>query len=86
MNMLAAFDATIELAEKRGMSPAGNEEDDGLGLDHLRDMRTRIHSSFSQAKLGRWLGWAQCAVVASGVATLDEMKALNTSFSERRKA
>lgn len=52
------------------------------GLDHLVSMRERITDDFSEAKLGRWLGWAQCAVVFSGVATLDEMKHLNFSFSD----
>ncbi|WP_239591355.1 hypothetical protein [Mycolicibacterium tusciae] len=29
-------------------------------------------------KLGRWLGWAQCAVVAANVGlSLDDMKAIN---------
>lgn len=56
-----------------------------LGLEHLREMWERVRADdnpqggkgFSEAKLGRWLGWAQCAVVASGVATLDDMKAIN---------
>lgn len=78
MNMRAAFDDLIALAEDRGM-PAGP---DALGLNHLRDMRSRIEPGFSEAKLGRWLGWAQCAVVASGVATLDDMKRMNMAHAD----
>lgn len=75
MDMLSAFDATIQRAEERGMRRAYDEP--GFGLDHLRDMRSRITSDFSDAKLGRWLGWAQASVVAVGCGTLEEMKAIN---------
>lgn len=36
---------------------------------------------FSEGKLGRWLGWAQAAVVAINLATLDDMKAINIKWS-----
>jgi hypothetical protein len=45
-------------------------------------MRSRITPGFSDAKLGRWLGWAQCAVVASGVATLTDMKEINQAHAD----
>ena len=50
-----------------------------LGLSHLRVMMETVEKSeFSDAKLGRWLGWAQCAVVAAHVGvTLADMKELN---------
>ena len=49
-----------------------------LGLAHLRSMAERITPEFSESKLGRWLGWAQCALVASGVGvTLDDVKRIN---------
>lgn len=80
MDMLAAFDETISLAQARGMV----EPREGLSLAHLRDMRTRIAPSFSRSKLGRWLGWAQCAVVASGVATLEEMKEINKRHADAK--
>jgi hypothetical protein len=79
MNMLAAFDDTIRLAEDRGMPQIGTP---GLDLAHLRDMRSRITPSFSEAKLGRWLGWAQCAVVASGCASLEDMKTVNLKHAD----
>jgi hypothetical protein len=75
VNQLAAFRDTLALAEDRGMPEHGGE----LGLAHLRSMYKRAETSnFSPSKLGRWLGWAQCAVVAAAIGlTLDDMKALN---------
>lgn len=76
MNQRRALRETIELAEQRGM-PALPGSD--VGLSHLRSMLETVEKSdFSEAKLGRWLGWAQCAVVAANVGvTLTDMKALN---------
>jgi hypothetical protein len=57
-----------------------------LQPEHLRDMLAQMESGvnpqdterdFSEAKTGRWLGWAQAAVVAMGLASLDDMKAIN---------
>ena len=43
-------------------------------------------SDFSEAKLGRWLGWAQCAVVAANVGiTLADMKALNMQCASENR-
>lgn len=55
-----------------------------LGLDHLIGMGARIQAGdFSAAKVGRWLGWAQCAVVAAGIGlTLDDMKQINLSHAD----
>ena len=78
MDMLAAFDATIEIAERRKMPEMPGTE---FGLAHLRSMRGRITPEFSEAKLGRWLGWAQCAVAASGFSSLEEMKEINLKFA-----
>jgi hypothetical protein len=79
---LDAFDATVRLAADRGMPNIGI----GLSIDHLRDMRSRITPDFSRGKLGRWLGWAQCAVVATEVATLDDMKEINRAASQAYEA
>lgn len=78
MNQLQAFRDTVALAEQQGMPELPGSD---LGLDHLRRMAAVLEeASFSPAKLGRWLGWAQCAVVAAGVGvTLDDMKTLNAS-------
>ena len=86
MNQLEALRDTIRLAVDRGMAEAPGSE---LGLAHLRSMVARVEEGvvqgeFSDAKLGRWLGWAQCAVVAANVGvTLEDMKALNVRHSVR---
>lgn len=80
MNQLQAFRDTIALAEQRGMPELPGSD---LGLDHLRRMAAVLEeNSFAPAKLGRWLGWAQCAVVAAGIGvTLDDMKTLNAGLA-----
>jgi hypothetical protein len=84
MNQLAAFRDTIVLAEVRGMPECGGE----LGLSHLRSMYERAESAqFSDSKLGRWLGWAQCAVVAANIGlTLEDMKQINLGHSDQPKS
>ena len=64
--------------------------DADLQPEHLRDMLAVMERGvnpqdterdFSEAKLGRWLGWAQAAVVAMGLATLDDMKNINRKWA-----
>lgn len=61
-----------------------------LRLPHLTSMYGRAMDAalenrpFSEDKLGRWLGWMQAAAVANGVATFDEMKALNRRYADDR--
>lgn len=77
MDQRAAFDATVELAEAKGMPRFLGGS---ISLNHLFDMQSRITDDFSDAKLGRWLGWAQAALVAANVGvTLEDMKQLNLS-------
>lgn len=81
MNQREAFRETILLAEIAGMSDHDTME---LGLPHMRSMYARITDDFSDGKLGRWLGWAQCALVAANVGvTLDDMKSLNKKWSDQ---
>lgn len=87
MDMRGAFAATIELANKEGMDEA-DFIDESLTFAHIVEMNTKIHEKtkyrtymISDDKLGRWLGWAQAAVVASGCASLEEMKEINNRFS-----
>ncbi|MEE3755218.1 hypothetical protein [Mycobacterium intracellulare] len=65
MTQLQALQDTVRLAEECSMPDLpGNT----LGLEHLRAMAaTAETSSFSPSKLGRWLGWAQCALVAATI-------------------
>lgn len=78
MNQLAALNETIRLAQEAGMPEAPGSP---LGLAHLRQMAANVATEdFDDAKLGRWLGWIQCAVVAADVGiTLDDMIHLNTA-------
>jgi hypothetical protein len=61
-----------------------DEHGESLGLRHLRSMYQQAQAGdFSDAKLGRWLGWAQCAVVAARIGlTLDDMKDINRSHED----
>ncbi|AMS02667.1 hypothetical protein BJD55_gp099 [Gordonia phage Yvonnetastic] len=79
MNQIQAFRDTILLAEQNGM-PEGIGSP--FGLAHVRDMyQQACDGNFSEAKLGRWLGWAQCAVAAAGVCDLYTMKIINKMWS-----
>lgn len=84
INQLDALRETVRLAEERGMPEMPGSE---LGLAHLRSILSTVNKSkFTDAKLGRWLGWAQCALVASGVGvTLDDMKALNLRHKDTNR-
>lgn len=76
VNQLQALRETVRLAEERGVPEMPGSD---LGLEHLRKMAAAVEAGrFSEAKLGRWLGWAQCAVVAANVGvTLADVKAIN---------
>ncbi|WP_066904107.1 hypothetical protein [Mycolicibacterium houstonense] len=79
MDQVAAFRETLEFAERNEMDLCGFEIAE-VNFDHLVYMLERIEAdptAFSDAKLGRWLGWAQCAVVAGGYGTLEDMKQIN---------
>lgn len=79
MEQVEALRETVALAAKHGMPVMPGSE---LGLEHLRAMLGTVEEqSFDEDKLGRWLGWAQCAVVAAGVGiSLNDMKALNARY------
>ncbi|AHN84091.1 hypothetical protein GJ25_gp080 [Mycobacterium phage Hawkeye] len=79
MNQIQAFAETLNLAEESGMADCDFEIEE-VNFVHLEDMLRRIKANpddFSDAKLGRWLGWAQACVVAGGYATLEDMKQIN---------
>lgn len=83
MDQVAAFDDTIELARERGMADVA-AADWSLAFDHLTDMQENVRSgNLSPSKCGRWLGWAQAAVVAAGLATLQEMGEINRRHADR---
>lgn len=60
--------------------------DPSLTPEHVHEMLETMESGvnpqdtekdFSDGKMGRWLGWAQCTVVALGLASLEQMKEIN---------
>lgn len=88
MNQREAFRETIELAAKRGVPDLPGSD---YGMDHFYAMKIRIDNDaasdadgrqFSEAKLGRWLGWLQGVLCAQGWVTLEEMKQLNKRWAE----
>ena len=81
MNQRAAFKETLQLAIASAM-PEGDPADP-LSLAHLREMWFRLDDNFSDAKVGRWLGWAQAALVAAGVGvTLEDVKQINLRHAD----
>jgi hypothetical protein len=84
MNQRGAFEETIQfwISREDWTVAYVPNRDDSLTLDHAKDMLTRITPEFSEGKLGRWLGWIQAAMVANGLATLDDMKSINTKYAE----
>lgn len=81
MNQRIAFDETVELAIQSGMA---GSHDPSLSLSHLLEMQLTIsEKDFSEAKLGRWLGWAQAALVAADVGvTLEDVKQINLRYAD----
>lgn len=74
MDALKAMEMTVKMAFDKKM-PSGETP---LDYPHVAGMLIRMKEQpMSYGKQCRWLGWAQCAVVAAGCATLDEMKAIN---------
>lgn len=58
------------------------ENGDVTGPRHLLWMLGKIGEGMSATKACRWIGWIQCAIVASGVATMKEMKEHNDRHRE----
>ena len=86
MNQLAAMKETLECAGAMGLLNTSSDNPE-LDWPHLCDMfeRARI-GNYSEAKLGRHLGWIQCAVVAAGIGlTLEDMKQINLKHSGEPK-
>lgn len=82
MNQREAFKETLTLAITNGMDNTSSDIPE-LDFPHLQRMYNDIIAAdcdfepFSEAKIGRWLGWAQAAVVMHGEASLEDMKAIN---------
>lgn len=86
MNVLAAIKETMALVDNRRARvfkmDVENYTHPATGYDHIVQMyRTILNNGMSEGKLNRWLGWIQCSVCSWGIATLDEMKAINEMHS-----
>jgi hypothetical protein len=88
MNMVKAMRETLALARSRDMNMQSSSNPE-LDFPHLEAMLLRMEQddnpqggTFSEGKLGRWLGWAQAAVCAAGCGTLEEMKQINIRCKE----
>jgi hypothetical protein len=85
MNQREAFQDTLQICENRWPSPMFGE----TSIEHMRDMLRRIDANtdpttpegFSEAKLGRWLGYLQGVAVALGAMTLEECKDINRKWA-----
>lgn len=82
MNQLKAAEDTMTFASLLHMDEIKINTPE-LDYKHLRMMLIRMQTEpFSEGKMGRWLGWMQCAVVAARIgATLDDMKKINEKHS-----
>jgi hypothetical protein len=96
MNMLEAMRDTVLLMDNNLDSASDVHKyvisamNADLQPPHIRDMLSVMESGinpqdteagFSDGKMGRWLGWAQAAVVAMNLASLDDMKNINRKWA-----
>lgn len=94
MNQIEAAKETYALAQKRliewtldwGMIQKLPES---MQQYHLAEMLEKMiednnpqGEGFSEAKLGRWLGWMQASFCAMGVLSLEDAKAINMKWSD----
>jgi hypothetical protein len=89
MNQRKAFEDTLTRLREIGYDIMGNESE-GIDYDHFEDMLRRIKAAdaegtpFSEAKIGRWLGWVQGAAAAGscGGFSLDDAKKINQRWAD----
>lgn len=80
MNMIGAAEKTMEVARERMKKHVPHKSE--LSLIHLEEMLTKMRATdMSKAKMGRWLGWMQAAVVAATDLSLEDMKNINRKFA-----
>lgn len=88
MDQLRALRETVEAyrhLDEVISTSANSDLPESLRLPHIELMLEKVEADldpvtgkhFNDAKLGRWLGWAQAAAVAAGALTLDQCKAIN---------
>ena len=77
MNLVCAAEKCLALIHNTNIEEWLN--DHSLNKAHITNMITLIQTEeIVGEKAHRWLGWVQCAIVASGHATLEDMKNINT--------
>lgn len=82
MNQREAFRNSLEVARANGLDNTSSDQSE-LDYPHLQSMYNRIIAAdaagepFSETKIGRWLGWAQAAIVSQGGGNLNDMKEIN---------
>lgn len=84
MNTRAAIDETMRLAAFCASRSVDRWTfyHESLSFGHLTDMHSRIDDTFDEAKLSRWLGWMQAAIVSWGAgASVEQMKEINRKHS-----
>lgn len=87
MNMRGAMVATLEAAKAENYDDI-EFEITGVDFIHLVSMYDRIVGAdvigepFSDAKIGRWLGYMQGVLVANGACSLDQVKEINRRFAD----
>lgn len=83
MDQIAAMEQTLKEAIDRGFDLV-NFEEPNVDYEHLVSMHDRMVKSdppMSEAKLGRWLGYAQGVLVAHAFLTLEDCKRINQQFA-----
>ena len=83
MNMIEAAKETLAKAEAAGMDILTSDIPE-LDYPHLQLMLSRMQvNEMSEAKIGRWLGWMQAAVVAADIGLgLEDMKEINKKWAD----
>ena len=80
MQQMEALRRTVQRSAEYALGKSEQHLPESLRATHLVSMLERASPAFSGEKLGRWLGWAQAALVAQGGATLEDMKEMNAEL------
>ena len=91
MNQLGAMKDTMALAERLNAGHEPKDHTSSTSIQHLREMYQKVLDDQTKAppyrmssdKLGRWLGWMQCAIHVTWphLVTLDDFKAYNQAHA-----
>ena len=80
MKQLKAMQDTIELLRERSFYAMITVPE--CSYEHLKDMEVRARlGTFSEAKMGRWLGYIQGVGVSYAYMTLEEAKEINKRWA-----